>query len=164
MHPRQLLTFSYQPPDNTRHPRQHKTPQDSTRHPQTLPATSRVMSWSVWECLVMSVGVCWCMLVSIICLEHVGLPGVMFWGIKVTFRDNCGALHRYVQRCVWVLNPVEMSLDREITMFWQCCGMQDFVHLTILRHQNIKMSIYKLEENGWVLQFINFLMSVRKKL
>ena len=39
----------------------------------------------------MSVGVCWCMLVSIICLEHVGVPGVMFWGIKVIFRDNCGA-------------------------------------------------------------------------
>ena len=39
----------------------------------------------------MSVGVCWCMLVSIICLEHVGVPGVMFWGIKVIFRDNCAA-------------------------------------------------------------------------
>ena len=40
---------------------------------------------------MMSVGVCWCMLVSIICLEHVGVPGVMFWVIKVIFRDNCGA-------------------------------------------------------------------------
>ena len=55
---------------------------------------------------------------------------------------------RYVHRCVSVLNPVEMSLDREITMFWQCCAMQDFVHLTIPSHQNIKMSIYKLDENG----------------
>ena len=63
MHPRQLLTFSYQPPDNTRHP---QTTQDTPRQHQAPPDT-------------VSVGVCWCMLVSIICLEHVGVPGVMFW-------------------------------------------------------------------------------------
>ena len=39
----------------------------------------------------MSGDVCWCMLVSIICLEHVGVPGVMFWVIKVIFRDNYDA-------------------------------------------------------------------------
>ena len=40
---------------------------------------------------MMSVGVCWCLLVSIMCLEHVGVSGVLFGGITVIFRDNCGA-------------------------------------------------------------------------
>ena len=76
---------------------QQQTPTETNRHQQTIPGTQKSVQGCVaahvdieWHLLV-PVGVCWCMLVSIICLEHVGVPGVMFWGIKVTFRDNCGA-------------------------------------------------------------------------
>ena len=37
-------------------------------------------------------------------------------------------------------------------------------NLAIMRHQNIKMSIYILNKNGWVWPFLKFLMPVREKL
>ena len=37
-------------------------------------------------------------------------------------------------------------------------------HLAILRHQNIKMSTYILNKNGWVLPSFRFLVPVREKL
>ena len=62
----------------------------------------------------MSGDVCWCMLVSITCLEHVGVPGVMFGGMPVIFRDNCGAhvcSFRDVSECsiLWKLVWIEKS-------------------------------------------------------
>ena len=51
----------------------------------------------------------------------------------------------------------------EFTLFCHGHERQDFFHLSILRHQNIKMSIYILYKNGWVLPFFSFLMSVKEK-
>jgi len=51
----------------------------------------------------------------------------------------------------------------EFTLFWHSPERQDLFHLSILRHQNIKMSIYILYKNGWVLPFFSFLMSVKEK-
>ena len=45
----------------------------------------------------------------------------------------------------------------EFILFWHSPERQDFLHLAILRHQNIKMSIYpELNKNGWVLPFFIF--------
>ena len=49
-------------------------------------------------------------------------------------------------------------------LFWYNPERQDFFHLGILRHQNIKMSTYILNKNGWVLPFFGFLWSVSEKL
>ena len=34
-----------------------------------------------------------------------------------------------------------------VTLFWHSPERRDFFHLTIPRHKNIKMSIYKLDKN-----------------
>ena len=52
----------------------------------------------------------------------------------------------------------------KLILFWQSPERQDFFLLAILRHQNIKMSTYILNKNGWVLPFFSFLVSVREKL
>ena len=38
------------------------------------------------------------------------------------------------------------------------------IHLTVLKHQNTKTSLYKLSENHWVFALFEFFGSVRKKL
>ena len=39
-----------------------------------------------------------------------------------------------------------------------------FTHLTILKHQNTKTSLYKLSENHWVFALFEFFGFVRKRL
>ena len=38
------------------------------------------------------------------------------------------------------------------------------MHLTLLKHQNTKTSLYKLSKNHWVIALFKFFGSVRKKL
>ena len=51
-----------------------------------------------------------------------------------------------------------------VTSFRHSPEMHNFFCLTILRHQNIKMFIYKVYKNHWVTGFFCFLVSIRKKL
>ena len=51
-----------------------------------------------------------------------------------------------------------------LTLFRHSPETHNFFCLTILRHQNIKMSIYKVYKNHWVIGFFCFLVPIRKKL
>ena len=51
-----------------------------------------------------------------------------------------------------------------VTLLWHSPERHNFFHLTIMRHQNIKMSIYKGDKNHWVMQLFCFLVPVRKIL
>ena len=51
-----------------------------------------------------------------------------------------------------------------VTSFRHSPEMHNFFCLTILRHQNIKMFIYKVYKNLWFAGFFRFLVSIRKKL
>ena len=59
---------------------------------------------------------------------------------------------------IWVLSPCSMEPQHYFGTALK--GMTCF-HLTILRHQNIKMSISKLNKNGWVMPFFCVLVPVR---
>ena len=47
---------------------------------------------------------------------------------------------------------------------WRLLSSVFFSNLTLLRHQNIKMSIYKADKNHWVMWLFCFLVPVRKIL
>ena len=47
---------------------------------------------------------------------------------------------------------------------WRLLSSVFFSNLTLLRHQNIKMSIYKVDKNHWVMWLFCFLVPVRKIL
>ena len=49
---------------------------------------------------------------------------------------------------IWVLSPCSMELQHYLGK-----TLKDtiFLRLAVLRHQNIKMSIYKVDKNDWVL-------------
>ena len=49
-------------------------------------------------------------------------------------------------------------------LFWQNLERQDCFHLTLLRHQNIKTSLYTISKNSWVLPFLVNLTPVTMKL
>ena len=66
--------------------RQHKTSQDSTRQPQTAPTTATDPQSDFLECVRMSGDVFWCQLVSLTCLEHLGVSEGLSGCIWVIFR------------------------------------------------------------------------------
>ena len=51
-------------------------------------------------------------------------------------------------RCVLGSQPLQYGA---ITLFWHSPERHDFFHLTIVRPQNIKMSIYEVDKNDWVI-------------
>ena len=111
--------------DSLRHPlqtpsRQHKTPTDKKLHHQTPPHTSRhpkMLFKDVWQCLLTSFGVCWCL------LESVGIfwPPDLFSDVFGVWRGCLRASEWclwmsvgfvYVGGYIWVFSPckVEQSL------------------------------------------------------
>ena len=48
--------------------------------------------------------------------------------------------------CIWVPSPCSMEPKH---YFGAALKGMTFVHLTILRHENIKMSVYKVNKNHW---------------
>ena len=50
-----------------------------------------------------------------------------------------------------------------IALFWQNPEKPNFFHLTLLRHQNIKMFICKLDKNDWGYAISVFLVPVRNE-
>ena len=106
----------------------------------------------------MSVGVC-CHLLSSVdilsCLGGIlGKSGGYLRGIHGNWRHS-GVFEGYLgfQSLQYVA----------VTSFRHSPEMHNFFCLTILRHQNIKMSIYKVYKNHWVIGFFCFLVPVRKK-
>ena len=108
--------------------------------------------------ILTSPGVCWHVLASFVVWRYLdGVWGVV-WGYMSDVFGYIRCLHVSggLSRCSalvgWRIHTV-MAWPRKARFF----------HLSILRHQNIKMSIYILCKNGWVLPFFSFLMSVKEK-
>ena len=49
-------------------------------------------------------------------------------------------------------------------LYWKSSERQNSMHLTLLKHQNTKTSLYKLSKNHWVIALFKNFGSVRKKL
>ena len=48
--------------------------------------------------------------------------------------------------------------------YWKISERQNSTHLTLLKHQNTKTSLYKLSKNHWVIALFKKIGSVRKRL
>ena len=48
--------------------------------------------------------------------------------------------------------------------YWKCFKRQNSTHLTPLKHQNTKTSLYKLSKNHWVITLFEFFGSARRDL
>ena len=48
--------------------------------------------------------------------------------------------------------------------YWKCFKRQNSTHLTPLKHQNTKTSLYKLSKNHWVITLFEIFGSVRRDL
>ena len=49
-------------------------------------------------------------------------------------------------------------------LYWKFLEMQNSMHLTLLKHQNTKTSLYELSKNHWVITLLGIFGSDRKKL
>ena len=49
-------------------------------------------------------------------------------------------------------------------LYWKNSKRQISIHLTVLKHQNTKTSLYKLSKNQWVIMLLEIFGSVRRKL
>ena len=122
------------------------------RHTQTAPVSNH-------GCLEVSVVVCCRLLISWVpwrCLGGIlGMSGGYLRGIHGNWRHS-DVFEGYLgfQSLQYVA----------VTWFLHSPEMHNFFCLTILRHQNIKMFIYKVYKNLWFAGFFRFLVSIRKKL
>ena len=134
------------------------TPQTSPIHPKTSPGSTKYqpmatgtnracqtysnstcqcsrVSGGVWEC---SFGVCWRLLKFWVLWRCLG-------GVLGYLSGIHGNLRRWDVFGGYLGSP---SLQYgAVTLFWHSPDRHDFFHLTIPRHKNIKMSIYKLDKN-----------------
>ena len=132
--------------------RLQQTPNDTNRRPQkpneAVQGCAAVRVDMEWRLLV-SVGVWWCLLVSYVvwrCEE--GVWGVFSKRIWVLFMDVCTvSLRLRVYMSVLALYGAENAI------YWKSFERQNSMHLTLLKHQNTKTSLYKLSKNGWVCAF-----------
>ena len=110
-------------------------------------------------CLVVSVGVCWCLLV---CCVPWRCHGVV-WGVSEGYLSG---IHRNWRRSdVFGGYVGSQSLQYGAkTLFRHSPERHNFCRLTILRHSNIKMVAYKLSKNGWVMPFFVIFRLAREKL
>ena len=49
-------------------------------------------------------------------------------------------------------------------LYWKFLEMQNSMHLTLLKHQNTKTSLYELSKNHWVITLLGIFGSDRKNL
>ena len=164
------MNTTHIPPDTTQ--TSHKQPPDISRElkmstndnmrQQTPPDILK-------QHLSVSEGVCWRLLASVViccrlliswvpwrCLGGIlGMSGGYLRGIHGNWRHS-DVFEGYLgfQSLQYVA----------VTWFLHSPEMHNFFCLTILRHQNIKMFIYKVYKNLWFAGFFRFLVSIRKKL
>ena len=67
-------------------------------------------------------------------------------------------MRQRVYRSVKALNGAAIAL------YWKSSERQNSTHLTVLKQQNIKISLYQLSKNLWVIAFFGVFGSVRKKI
>ena len=66
--------------------------------------------------------------------------------------------------CVRVFWSAQALHGETNALYWKCIKRQNSTHLTLLKHQNTKTSLYKLFKNHWVITLLEILGSVRRKL
>ena len=118
--------------------REHKIPTNGNRHQQSLPDLLK-QHLSVFE------GVWGCLLASVEILSSLE----MSWGCLGGVLGYLSGIHGNLRRSD-VFGGYLGSLSLQygaVTLFWHSPERRDFFHLTIPRHKNIKMSIYKLDKN-----------------
>ena len=93
---------------------------------------------------------------TLVCPHRESTSLVRFSGNLATKLEIGG--NRMCLRAISVLSPCSMEPQH---YFGTALNSMTCFHLTILRHQNIKMSISKLNKNGWVLPSLCFLVPVR---
>ena len=69
-----------------------------------------------------------------------------------------------VWMCVRVFWSAQALHGETNALYRKCIKRQNSMHLTLLKHQNTKTSLYKLSKNNWVITLLEFLGSVRRKL
>ena len=134
-------------------PRHLQGARDVNRRQQTPPDVLKQhlsVSLGVWGCLFVSGGVCCCLLASPApwrCLGGIWGFLVGVWGYLSDIWGNWRNLD--VFGGIWILtenlSPCSMEPHHCFGTTLKCTTC---FHLTIRRHQNIKMSIYKLNKNG----------------
>ena len=138
-------------------------PLDENRGQQTPPDVLKQhlsVSFGVCGCLFVSGFVWCCLLASPAPWRCVGVCGGWLVGVWGYLSDIHGKLrHSDVFGGIWILSPCSTEPHH---YFGTTLKGTTFFHLTIMRYQIIKMSICKLNKNGWVLPFLCFLVPVRK--
>ena len=161
------------PPDtpqtSPKHPsdisRELKMSTDDNMRQQTPPDILKQhlsVSEGVWGCLLASVGVCGRLLTSWFSWRCLGVSGGCLGGVYGYLSGIHGNL-----RCSDVFGGYLDSPSLQyaaVALLWHSPERHTFVHQTIPRHQNIKMSIYKVDKNHWVMWFFCFFVPVRKIL
>ena len=107
----------------------------------------------VWQCLLVSAGVCCCVRGS----------GVVFGCICVIFWD-VGADWGCIRVYMWAQYGRDQVRTKPTHHLSTTLKGKIFFHLTLLRHQNIKTSLCKLSKNHWVMLYFVSFRSVREKL
>ena len=126
--------------------RQH-APTDTSEHTQTAPVI-------VWGCLLASVVICCRLLSSVDILSSLEMSGGylgVVWGYLRGIHGNWR--HSDVFEGYLGFQSLQYGA---LTLFRHSPETHNFFCLTILRHQNIKMSIYKVYKNHWVMGFFCF--------
>ena len=126
-------------PDTNRH---QQTPTYITQTPLNTPRHDWGVSDSVWQWLVMSAAVCWCL------RPLGGVRGVSGFAWD-KFMDVLGCLScsRVFGRLSESSVLAGRSLGGAVIPLLNNSETQDILNLTILRDQNIKMSIYMLQKD-----------------
>ena len=107
-------------------------------------------------------GVCWCLMVSV----SVVLSG----DVKRVSEEFFKAYLSAVYGCVYGFVASE-GVSECYGLVWcskcpylKISERQNSTHLTLLKHQNTKTSLYKLSKNHWVIALFKKIGSVRKRL
>ena len=110
-------------------------------------------------CLGPSLGVCWFLLVSVVVLNYPEIPG----GADC---EHMGEVYVCfgVWMCVRVFWSAQALSGATNALHWKCLKSQNSTHLTLLKHQNTKTSLYKLSKNHWVITLLENFGSVRRNL
>ena len=136
-----------------------QTTTDAKGHCQTY-------SNSIWHCLWVSGSVCWRLLAFCVrwrCHKLVlGMSGGV-WGISEGYlRDIYKNWRR--SNVFWGYVGSQSFQYGAKSLFRHSPERQNFFHLTLVRHWNIKMVAYKLSKNGWVLPFVVIFRLAREKI
>ena len=69
-----------------------------------------------------------------------------------------------VWMCVRVFWSAQALSDATNAQYWKYIKRHNSTHLTLLKHQNTKTSLYKLSKNHWVITLLESFGSVRREL